>query len=602
MKGQDMFRGMQYLDSKFIEKAEFGTFSKEAFYKEADSRLHLKRVFLLAAVIALISLLVGCGIVYVLKMQELKLGDRQVTQEYWDESIGGMICETVQTQVLTFSGLKGSAGYEAAGEWYQFQQTYDPDWKRYHENEDSEDPWRAPAEYGYYNIYTPDMAAKIYEITQKYGLKPAGAPVKAISSNALLSYLGLNGIFREEAEVSHESIGTSYYEGGLFHTDMHMKLENRPDWPYQFLCSLYYCPKDCFDNSLCTLNTANDWQEWNYTTASGHNVLVIRSPSVWVSWVFCDRGDATVTLRLETILEWYGDEDVTKISMTDDQLKAVLDTVDFSITPQPGDPALLAGPNVSTNAVQTHNGCTVEVKDVFTDGHKTAIALGITAPEDVDLEQYLDQKNLRFAFLNFTPLEGLDSLSGSRSAYIREDKDGKANTVDYFIEIEEHAREGMAFPEGSVCRLYLETLRVQEWDDQLSQMETVWSLEGVWNFEIPLNKGDWRELEFVSDPITTEASTGWDRNGNDVFRDVTITSLKLRAFGGAFTSTWELGGLDLCDYRTERFPQVILKDGSVIQLGGNLAFWNTEDEGKPIPLDQVDHIVLMDGTMLTPVQ
>ncbi len=601
MKGQDIFRGMQYLDSKFIEKAEFGSFSREAFYKETDARPRMKRLFLIAAVIALISLLVGCGIVYVLKMQDLKLGDRQVTQERWDESKGSMVSETVQTQVLTFSGLKGSAGYEAAGEWYQFQQTYDPDWKRYLENKDSDDPWQAPAEYAYYNIYTPDMAAKIDAITQKYGLKPAGAPVKAVSSNALLSYLGLEDIFRGEAEASYDSIGTTYYEGGLFHTDMHMKLENRPDWPYQFLCSLYYCPKDCFDNSLCTLNTANDWQEWNYTTASGHNVLVIRSPSVWVSWVFCDRGDATVALRLETILEWYGDEDVTRIAMTDDQLKAVLDTIDFSITPRPGDPALLEGPSISTSALQTRNGCIVEVKDIFTDGHKTAMTLGITAPEDVDLEQYLDKENLHFAVLNFTPLDGLDSLSGSRSAYIREDRDGKANTVDFFIEIGEHAREGMAFPEDSVCRLYLETLRVQEWNETLSQMETVWSLEGGWNFEIPLNNGDWRELEFVSSPITTEACTGMDRDGTDVFEDITVTSLKLRAFGGDFTTAWEHGKPDLCDYLGKRFPQVILKDGSVIQLGGNLGFLSRENNGKPIPLDQVEKLILMDGTTLVPI-
>ena len=116
-----------------------------------------------------------------------------------------------------------------------------------------------------------------------------------------------------------------------------------------------------------------------------------------------------------------------------------------------------------------------------------------------------------------------------------------------------------------------------------------------------MEDGDWREIEFVSEPITTKVCTGWDANGKDVFEDVTLTSLKLRGFGGSFTSTWEGGGLDLADYRGGKFPTVVLKDGTEIRLDGGLGFYDPENQGKLIPLDDVDHLVLMDGTVLYPV-
>ena len=86
-----------------------------------------------------------------------------------------------------------------------------------------------------------------------------------------------------------------------------------------------------------------------------------------------------------------------------------------------------------------------------------------------------------------------------------------------------------------------------------------------------------------------------------MFEDVTLTSLKLRGFGGSFTSTWEGGGLDLADYRGGKFPTVVLKGGAEIRLDGSLGFYDYEDQGKLIPLDEVDHLVLMDGTVLYPV-
>ncbi len=604
MNGKDILLGLKYVDQDLIEEAEFGTFPTQAETESTRRRRTFRRPFLLAAVIALTLLLVGCGVVYVLKMQDLKLGDREVTQEYWDDEQKTMLSETVSQQVLTFAGLKGTARYEAAREWYEFEQTYDLDRKIYHEQKDARTPYEPPEAYCLYNIYTQEMQDKVDEITQKYGLKLMGAPVKKFNIQGLLNYLGIGGIFREDAQVDYEDIGTGYYDGGWLNMGMHMKLKDCEDWPYQFLCSLYYSPSGCFDTTICELNDTADWQEWNYTTESGYDVLVIRSPSVWVSWVFCDRGDATITLRMETILEWYSDDSVERIAMTDEQMKRVIDTIDFSIQPQPGDPALLKGPGASAELSQTSNGYTVDIKEVVTDGHRAKILLGLTAPEGVDLEQYSSSQGdgrLGFGSCSYTAQEPVNSAGGGRSGPgARADGDGKENTVDFSVELYERVEDGMAYPKGSVWNLYLDGLKVERYNNKLRQSETVWEQEGSWNFQITMDNGDWRELEFVSEPIATNVCYGWDMDGNDVFRDETITSIKLRGFGADYTAPDALGGLDFANYKEEKYPLLVLKDGTEIKLDGGLDPYDSETG--MIPLEEVDRLELIDGTVLYPVK
>ena len=59
--------------------------------------------------------------------------------------------------------------------------------------------------------------------------------------------------------------------------------------------------------------------------------------------------------------------------------------------------------------------------------------------------------------------------------------------------------------------------------------------------------------------------------------------------------------MDLSDGRAENSPMVMLKDGTEIRLRGDLVPLDWEEDGKLIPLDEVDHLVLMDGTVLYPV-
>ena len=208
--------------------------------------------------------------------------------------------------------------------------------------------------------------------------------------------------------------------------------------------------------------------------------------------------------------------------------------------------------------------------------------------------------------MRFTPLTDSQFFGGSTNYIAKADNDGKANTVDFSIIIQGNVENGTAFPEGTVCNLYLQDLFVEVRNEESRQFEMLWSMEGIWNFDITLDEGDWRALEFISDPITTKSNAGRDESGNTIFQDVTITAVTLKGFSGTFTGTQEHGNLDFIDFPAGKFPTVVLKDGTEIKLIGysNMVYssiYYSEKENTLIPLDEVDHLVLMDGTVLYPL-
>ena len=124
-------------------------------------RLTPKRMLLIAAAITLALLLVGCAVVYVLRSQDLNIGKRNTTRYIFDEYHREIIgTEPVSQNVLTFSGLRGSPGYQAAKEWFDFLQSYDQDksiWKAHLESGKD----LSPETSGTYGVYSQEMEDKL---------------------------------------------------------------------------------------------------------------------------------------------------------------------------------------------------------------------------------------------------------------------------------------------------------------------------------------------------------------------------------------------------------------------------------------------------------
>ena len=75
MKGEDLFLGLSYVNPEFIEEAETVT-----QLQEKRPVLSLRRPVLIAAIIAMLLMLVGCAVVYVLNMRQIHIGQQQTWQ------------------------------------------------------------------------------------------------------------------------------------------------------------------------------------------------------------------------------------------------------------------------------------------------------------------------------------------------------------------------------------------------------------------------------------------------------------------------------------------------------------------------------------------
>ena len=582
-----------------------------AAHEPAIRRPAWNKALLIAAVIALTMALVGCAVVYVLSMENLTVDRREAVRPVEDASLGSEQYETVTEQVLTFAGLKGTPAYQAAKEWYAFIQSYDPDHAISYAY--SENPVEYPLEYSAYGIYSQEMQDKVDELAAKYSLKLAGPRVEARSEQALLRYLGLeNGILHPTAGGSLEILDYSYHENGRFQLLLKLNMPEGADaWPYQVLGTYTYSPKDCFTTDYCVLNDTQDWQEMNYTTAAGENLLILRSPSSSCGWVFCDRQDGTVAMMVEVVLEVYeeagGEVTVTKIPMTDRQLEQMLELIDFSVQPEPGDESLLWGETGMDPAQQrqTQNGFTLELKSAETDGQRMRITLGVTAPEGVSLtkvtKEGYEDSSLHLTSGNdsrnsLTTNAQLHSSGGRYSAGLYDDGDGLDNTANWVMTRRysgprEDRNAQVIFPDQE-WSLYIEDLVAAFWNGETMQDETLWTAEGVWSFDISFQDCDFRSLECVQEPVTFSAVIGWDENGNDAYDDVTLTSFTLRSLGASVAFQDYTG--ELIDYKNQAYPMVVLRDGRQIRLNESL------EAETPIPLDDVDHVLLINGTKLVP--
>ena len=584
MNGKDIFLGLKYIGDDLIEKAEYGKFPS----KEENKVVHhhwIRRPFLIAAVVALMLLLVGCAVVYVLSMKEIKLGDQQIVQDVYEydpnngqamEYIGQ---ETKTQQVLTLAGLRGTPASQGAREWYEFLQSYDPD-KEIQKAAWGKEP-DFPAEYSGYGLYSQEMKDKLDEILMRYSLKPQGQRIEFQTNKLLFRALGMENVLNPNSSATMRINHASYYENGNLDLYFEIKLIDESDEKTDGY--LYYRPKDCLIPDTAILTEA-EWEEWNYTTTSGDPVLIIYSEETSTSWIFCDMENCTASLRLNVIQHMKEDRvngvPVTRFErMTREQIEKVADAIDFSLEPK-----LIDGwqslSDDSVPAGQEINGYRIDIVSSFTDGYGYHIVLSVTAPEGVALTDP-DNHTARLA------------PGGGAGGYCIEDGDGKLNTCHYILSDYaypyDYPEDGsLPYPEGYMVPVYWEDMIYSYYEfDKNERYETLLT-EGTWKFEIKLNNADTREIELLSQPITAKGCTGWRMDGTDVLDDFKITSLKIRSLGIELTSEQEHADF-LCF--TGQFSHVVMKDGSALEFTGH-------QFDHPIDLDQVAYVQLADKTII----
>ena len=607
MNGEDLFRGLSFVNAKYIDEAETVT------QLQGEKKiLSLRRPVLIAAIIAMLLMLVGCAVVYVLRMKEIHIGQQQTYQDVFEydpdtgEAIAYVGQETVTEEVLTLAGIQGSRNYQAAQEWFAFKQEYDPDHSIIIKLQSEGRVPEFPAEYAAYNIYTQEMKDKLDEIIQKYDLKLIGQTVPFRTEELVCKALGLENILVPGSNAIMELDYAGYQECGNLNMDFGVIL---PDDDLKTQCHIFYMHKDAFTEDVISLGEMETWEEWKYTTASGEEVLIFRSSEDWRGYIFCDMPNYTVTLRYTFIHEMYGNDadgnmTIDREFMTDQQIERLADTIDFSIEPK-----LIDGwenlTNQTAGSGQAIDGYSIELKDVYSDGNNAVITLAIIAPEGVNLQEYDGypislQPGNRWGFFEQTS-EDSSNVSGGYGS--EDDGDGKANTQNVVLHYSagtEQMRDGeIPFAEGKVWSIYWQDIYATYLNEQTNEPEKYLLAEGTWSLDAAFENVTVEELELITEPLKTKVAYGWDLQGNDVYQDTVITSFILRPMSASIICDLEHAAPDFLTVG-DRCVYVVMKDGSKGAFHGDSAGSGIQNlqTDTPIDLEQVSYLLLPDGTKL----
>lgn len=600
MKEKRMFQALGSVSDKFIEEMYE---PNEAQQKRA-SRHPAGRMWLIAAIVAAMVLLMGCA-VYVLKMQDMNVGKEEVTYDAFDYDTMEYLGQKTYTQeVFSLAGLEGTPAYLASKEWYEFKQNYDPDYKILDTVKGNYPVFSA--EYDAYGLYSQEMKEQLDLILQKHRLKPMGARLEFRTLRNMLAALGIGKIQTVENQVTINVASGGCYENGNFSLSLDFKFpeadENELGATWGML---RWNRADCFSDDLFAIEQTGDWKEWNYTTNSGDDVLIIRSPSDWRGWIICKRGDGIMSLQVEARQDAWNNVDgktwADERFLTDKQMEQLADAIDFAIQPRVATQEDVKNQPAPPDEA-TQDGYTVKLKSVETDGWIARIVMSVTAPAGKIINRNpnpgMEEVYYNIGTTNldsFEPKTGRDS-SGSGGWNAEEDGDGLDNTQNLVLEARYTMDDGSApFAPGKTWIIRFEDLVGSYWDSKNVKAVEEHLATGEWTFEVTFDEsnGDYGEIELLTEPIEVGVSTGWKPDGTDVVESVTVSSIKLRKY--SLTITHDGPNYTDFSFINGQRMYAVMKDGSEIEILGTGRIYQAYGE---IDLEQLDHIKLADGTKI----
>lgn len=330
MKPMDLLKALGNVKDTYVVSAEAFRQGKS---QSGTKRLTFKRVWLIAAVIALTLLLVGCGIVYVLRMQDLKVGQyRDYIPAEYDEY--GNVIPVETREPVTQLSLQG-ANLEALAEWVAFTNTYDLDGavmaqadKAAREGSPG-DPWDFPDNYHLtYGCYSQEMVDKLEAISEKYDLKLLSRYTNFASYEAreMLDALAIGKLLYDDSGVQYE--GGRVYPEGTFSVELSLTLD-AGGWAWENGAVRYrYSLKEYFDPATDSMLESQDYAQWDYTRRDGKTVLLVLNDTT--ARIYADLPKAFVSISLKPVI-WVNGEETP---MTAEELEQLAELFDLSAAPK----------------------------------------------------------------------------------------------------------------------------------------------------------------------------------------------------------------------------------------------------------------------------
>ena len=317
MDAMDLLTGLNDVQDRYIAGAE-------RFRQRKRAPAAKRRLWLLAAAVALMLLLIGCAAVVWMNIRNLTLAREEYTRPpYYLENGETVAPEQKTSIVLSLQGIENSKNFRACREWDTFEKGYDPDGKLLAEAENS--GFQAPGAYDAYFVYTQEMLDKVDEIAKKYFLRLAGRRILTQTYDQAIFFevLGIAPLVRDDASAQYAD--GSFFECGDFDIRFSFTVpQGQSSWGHEIHASCLYTNKAYFRTLSVTLWDLQTVKEWNETLPDGTELLIVRSGET--AWLLCDRKDAFLTYQIDTT---FGREE-----MTDQNISAVAQTLNFSVKPK----------------------------------------------------------------------------------------------------------------------------------------------------------------------------------------------------------------------------------------------------------------------------
>lgn len=320
MTGKDLLTAMSGIDGRYIE---------EAAPAAAPKTRSLRRPLLVAAAIAAALLLVGCGIVYALRLQDMSIGKATYTQRFDDK---GKAIDPVEKSmdIITPYGRSGDAIQQALKEWYEFQESYDPD---YLLATNEPDIPGIPNQYEYtYSCYTQEMVDKVNEIAAKYDLKllEEWIPFQRYQSDIFLEETGIQSLLLPDSDAQITGMAGMLYLPYNFSMDFELVTENAG----KLMTSYGYARKDYFPRAFPGGMDIDAYEQWDHTTPGGTKLLLALN-SKGQGEIIAEQENAMIMISIDgnRSLSHSRYPDASEV-MTKAELESIADQFDYSVQPK----------------------------------------------------------------------------------------------------------------------------------------------------------------------------------------------------------------------------------------------------------------------------
>lgn len=320
MTGKDLLTAMSGIDGRYIE---------EAAPAAAPKTRSLRRPLLVAAAIAAALLLVGCGIVYALRLQDMSIGKASYTQRFDDK---GKAIDPVEKSldIITPYGRSGDAIQQALKEWYEFQESYDPD---YLLATNEPDIPGIPNQYEYtYSCYTQEMVDKVNEIAAKYDLKllEEWIPFQRYQSDIFLEETGIQSLLLPDSGAQITGMAGMLYPPYNFSMEFNLVTENAGT----LMTSYGYARKDYFPRAFPGGMDIDAYEQWDHTTPGGTKLLLALN-SKGQGEIIAKQENAMIMISIDgnRATSHTAYPDASEV-MTKAELESIADQFDYSVQPK----------------------------------------------------------------------------------------------------------------------------------------------------------------------------------------------------------------------------------------------------------------------------